>query len=399
MGALQEVALCVARGCLSLALASLERPASPPLQANIARPPSWEETLTIKSSGNVRRAGLAWVPVEDTTSRSAAEPGASAPPGPLYTLSFIADTSEPARATLLFGVQRKLLTLANTTVSLSFHRACPSVLLPAGLGQHVTPEGIALALQHASTFDASVGEWCSPPMGDCQHPPVDLEGGKFSLRHEDALLVLESGSGLRWDDEASGPVHAVQSSEAASLRCIVGFQRLSKDVLEHLANAPALGSPLQVQLTSLAFQSAPHSPSSSAARDAAPPRATVEEQVLHLEGQAFSVQEIFGLEDSQLSQASPTAQEPDTGLAAASEGTLCLICLTEARNTIMLPCRHVCVCDGCAQELRARRRFTCPVCRSAVTTLMQVRSVLPASEPAIEAPSVPGAVAVEVAPP
>ena len=39
----------------------------------------------------------------------------------------------------------------------------------------------------------------------------------------------------------------------------------------------------------------------------------------------------------------------------------CVACLTEPRDTILLPCRHLCVCSSCFELLTLDR---CPVCRA-----------------------------------
>jgi len=41
----------------------------------------------------------------------------------------------------------------------------------------------------------------------------------------------------------------------------------------------------------------------------------------------------------------------------------CAVCLSEVRDTIILPCRHLCVCHNCAEVLKYQSN-TCPMCRS-----------------------------------
>ncbi|KAJ9458835.1 putative E3 ubiquitin-protein ligase LOG2 [Diplonema papillatum] len=45
----------------------------------------------------------------------------------------------------------------------------------------------------------------------------------------------------------------------------------------------------------------------------------------------------------------------------------CCVCLEEAKNTVLMPCRHLCVCSGCAQILTQ-----CPLCRFAVLHRFEV---------------------------
>ena len=74
--------------------------------------------------------------------------------------------------------------------------------------------------------------------------------------------------------------------------------------------------------------------------------------VLNTEPRA--VQDIYGLEQSHAPREDLTEEE--------NEDRLCVICLVNERNTTVLPCRHMCMCDECAQELR-KQTHKCPICR------------------------------------
>ena len=47
----------------------------------------------------------------------------------------------------------------------------------------------------------------------------------------------------------------------------------------------------------------------------------------------------------------------------------CVICLTEEKNTLAKPCKHVSVCFGCAQVIMASNR-QCPICRQAISEII-----------------------------
>ena len=51
------------------------------------------------------------------------------------------------------------------------------------------------------------------------------------------------------------------------------------------------------------------------------------------------------------------------------EGRECVICMTNDRDTCVMPCRHVCCCAECANTLRLQSD-RCPVCREAITELV-----------------------------
>nr|ACA35276.1 zinc finger RING-type protein [Cucumis sativus] len=53
-------------------------------------------------------------------------------------------------------------------------------------------------------------------------------------------------------------------------------------------------------------------------------------------------------------------------------GKECVICLSEPRDTTVLPCRHMCMCSGCAKVLRFQTN-RCPICRQPVDRLLEIR--------------------------
>merc|ERR1712176_1537645 len=50
----------------------------------------------------------------------------------------------------------------------------------------------------------------------------------------------------------------------------------------------------------------------------------------------------------------------------------CVICLSEPRDTAVLPCRHMCFCSYCAGIVRLQCD-RCPVCRQKVASLLQFK--------------------------
>ena len=45
----------------------------------------------------------------------------------------------------------------------------------------------------------------------------------------------------------------------------------------------------------------------------------------------------------------------------------CVVCLSQRRDTVVLPCRHMCLCSGCAEVFRKQTSCKCPMCRSSKT--------------------------------
>ena len=49
------------------------------------------------------------------------------------------------------------------------------------------------------------------------------------------------------------------------------------------------------------------------------------------------------------------------GEAPDEDSTLCVVCLSDAKDTVLVPCGHFCSCNSCAGTLTA-----CPLCRTAI---------------------------------
>ncbi|KAI8832515.1 hypothetical protein BC829DRAFT_408569 [Chytridium lagenaria] len=93
-------------------------------------------------------------------------------------------------------------------------------------------------------------------------------------------------------------------------------------------------------------------------------------QKVVIDNTSFTLQDIYGFTDPQ------SMRE-------------CVICMSEPKDTIVLPCRHLCLCRDCAEVLRfqgrrrgqntAQARSTgsagpprCPICRQAFHSLLQI---------------------------
>ncbi|KAL6610015.1 hypothetical protein ACP70R_039984 [Stipagrostis hirtigluma subsp. patula] len=90
----------------------------------------------------------------------------------------------------------------------------------------------------------------------------------------------------------------------------------------------------------------------------------VVKQILWIDGERYELQEIFGIINSTEADV-PNADDDDTGKE-------CVICLTEPRDTAVMPCRHLCMCSECAKTLRFQSN-KCPICRQPVEKLMEIK--------------------------
>ncbi|KAL6496270.1 putative E3 ubiquitin-protein ligase log2 [Orobanche gracilis] len=87
----------------------------------------------------------------------------------------------------------------------------------------------------------------------------------------------------------------------------------------------------------------------------------VVKQILWVNGMRYELQEIYGIGNSVEGEAD--ANDP---------GKECVICLSEPRDTTVLPCRHMCMCSDCAKVLRFQSN-RCPICRQPVERLLEIK--------------------------
>jgi hypothetical protein len=92
-------------------------------------------------------------------------------------------------------------------------------------------------------------------------------------------------------------------------------------------------------------------------------RVKVHKQKIWVQGVAYELQEIYGLENANNSEGANNG-----GDDVSRE---CVICMSEPRDTTLLPCRHMCLCHGCASLLRQQTN-KCPICRTQVKSLLEI---------------------------
>lgn len=101
------------------------------------------------------------------------------------------------------------------------------------------------------------------------------------------------------------------------------------------------------------------------------PKCEVFRQLVVAQGHVYEVEHLFGADHT----AEPTVAEVmggGEGVIDESEDDLCVICITEAKNTAVIPCRHLCLCKGCAEELKKHSQ-KCPVCRGPISQLLSMK--------------------------
>ncbi|OVA05517.1 zinc finger protein [Macleaya cordata] len=84
-------------------------------------------------------------------------------------------------------------------------------------------------------------------------------------------------------------------------------------------------------------------------------------QILWVDGVRYELREIFGINNS-----------AEVGFDDSEPGKRCVICMSEPKDTAVLPCRHMCMCSECAKALRIRTN-KCPICRQPIEELIEIK--------------------------
>ncbi|XP_072882610.1 E3 ubiquitin ligase RNF157 isoform X4 [Hemitrygon akajei] len=94
-----------------------------------------------------------------------------------------------------------------------------------------------------------------------------------------------------------------------------------------------------------------------------------------VDGVIYLLQEIYGIENKSNNQ---ELKVPDDELSDNSAE--CVVCLSDVRDTLILPCRHLCLCNACADTLRYQAN-NCPICRLPFRALLQIRAMRKKQDP------------------
>ncbi|KAL8121705.1 putative E3 ubiquitin-protein ligase LUL4 isoform X1 [Apium graveolens] len=95
-------------------------------------------------------------------------------------------------------------------------------------------------------------------------------------------------------------------------------------------------------------------------KDADPFKVRVMKQILWIDEVRYELREIYGIGNS------------GEAISDDDSGKECVICMTEPRDTAVLPCRHMCLCSECAKALRIQSN-NCPICRQPIEELMEIK--------------------------
>ena len=76
----------------------------------------------------------------------------------------------------------------------------------------------------------------------------------------------------------------------------------------------------------------------------------------------FNLQQIYGMDDA-------LEESKENGLTAgidydmADSAHQCVVCISEEKNTVVMPCGHLCVCKDWAVAISKQSKPDWPICR------------------------------------
>ena len=107
-------------------------------------------------------------------------------------------------------------------------------------------------------------------------------------------------------------------------------------------------------------------------------RAAAEAEAAEAAAEAVAALERLQLQDRQAALTLELQQvQAQLGVVAPApqpeaEEALCVVCMDAPKQYAIMPCRHVCACEACAQRLLDEGTPCCPVCRGPLEDTMRV---------------------------
>jgi len=185
----------------------------------------------------------------------------------------------------------------------------------------------------------------------CVFPPEDMDPSEYKQYGIVPALYADSQLSSAEANEDSGehrwPI-------CIRLECVVAEEALEDHKLGDLPAGCGMRDWIQSQTTYACLE-----------RHETTWSVKVLKQKIWVQNLAYELQEIYGLENA----GTPVAEGP--GQPSDDLGRECVICMSEPRDTTLLPCRHMCLCHECAQMLRQQTN-KCPICRTPVRSLLEI---------------------------
>ncbi|KAL4430488.1 hypothetical protein ABPG74_005413 [Tetrahymena malaccensis] len=96
----------------------------------------------------------------------------------------------------------------------------------------------------------------------------------------------------------------------------------------------------------------------------------LKKQVLELNNESYEISEIYGVENTDLVHGEAAEQKQANMDDCNKE---CIICMTDLIDTVIMPCKHMCICVECAKTFQQKKsNRLCPVCRKEIESFLRI---------------------------
>ncbi|KAL4475543.1 hypothetical protein ABPG72_009232 [Tetrahymena utriculariae] len=96
----------------------------------------------------------------------------------------------------------------------------------------------------------------------------------------------------------------------------------------------------------------------------------LKKQVLELNNESYEISEIYGVENTDLVH-QEAAEQKQANMDDCNKE--CIICMTDLIDTVIMPCKHMCICVECAKTFQQKKsNRLCPVCRKEIESFLRI---------------------------
>eukprot|EP00762_Andalucia_godoyi_P004725 ANDGO_03667.mRNA.1 putative E3 ubiquitin-protein ligase LOG2 len=285
-------------------------------------PPQVQQTITIRNDVNLKKASLKILPLAAGSSSSpssvpAGHASGLSPDQQFGILEFVVDAARDFSVSIFFAAVESV----QPDRSIVFTSQVSSTLVPS----QVATKGLNVLVTQSSQVPLNLSLY-----------PHDLLFEETSTSHPIVIVLQARDDGVQ--------VTADSSTIGSSTQCQITYATLFED---------ARTNTVQVRVT---------------------------KQKIVVQGRSYELQEIYGMDEQEAAPAdgaSPASAESSSSTKQESTGdddesSMCVICMSEKRDTAVLPCRHMCLCSDCAKVLRLQTN-KCPICRSTIDSLLHIK--------------------------
>ncbi|KAF9977079.1 hypothetical protein BGZ73_007051 [Actinomortierella ambigua] len=233
----------------------------------------------------------------------------------------------------------------------------------------------------------------SSPTSQLRYSHGDGQESKDKGHHDDSIIRHRySASTLLGSETPSSQCHSrtgttgMTIDESSRLPVRSHLSPLLNDEIRHRSSASSMGSTAAGDQGVEPHTSMLRSNSSGGSSGSEDELSTEEDGrdiVVAMQGMApdHSPEIPLGEQQEPPSQQSPEPQQQQQQQPQPQVNTVlldapeCVICLSDVKDTLVLPCRHFCICSECADVLRRRTPQRCPICRQEFHALIHLASV------------------------